>query len=70
MMTDHFRLHGRAALRPRGRGKQRNGPVRTARVNQAAWLTALGLAGGDRSRLRIVSVGTIIVMNGPRGGRP
>jgi hypothetical protein len=69
VMTESFRLHGRAALRPRGRGKQRNGSVAVARVSPAAWQAALRLAGGDRSRLRVVSVTVVVVENRPRGGR-
>jgi hypothetical protein len=68
-MTEDYRLHGRAALRTRGRGKQRNGPVAVARVHDAAWVTALCLAGGDRSRLRVVSVNTVVVMNRGSGTR-
>jgi hypothetical protein len=69
-MTEYFRLHGRAALARRGRGPQRNGPVSVTRVSPAAWTVALGLAGGDRSRLRVISVTVVVVENRSRRRRP
>ncbi len=68
-MTEFYRLHGRAALRIRHPGKQRNGPVTTTHVSPAAWVTALGLADGDRSRLRVISATTVVVVNRGSGRR-
>ena len=62
-MTDSYRLHGRAALRTRGRGKQRNGPVAVTRVNQTAWHIAVFLAGGDVRRLRVLRPSEVLVPN-------
>lgn len=65
MMTVHRDAATTAARRrpQSGPARPRSGPVEIFRVNRVAWLTALGLAGGDAHRLTIVDANTVIVGN-------
>jgi hypothetical protein len=62
-----FRLHRNAAVRYRPRTPAPQ-PVTVTRPNPDAWKLALTLAGGDASRLVVVSENEIIVANNPRKG--
>lgn len=64
-MTATYRTHRDAAMRNRDK-RRRSGPVTTTKVHPLALATALRLAGGDASRLVIVSATEIIVTNHPR----
>lgn len=46
---------GRRAASTRRKDRPRNGPINTLRVHPAVMATALRAAGGDASRIRIVS---------------
>ena len=61
-----FKVHGSAAIRTRGRGPNRNGPVTVISVNPRALVIALRLADRDPNRLRYISYGEILVVNDPR----
>ena len=62
-------VHRNAAVKSRGRPQDsanRNGPVKISLVTRAAWTSALRLADGDASRLKIVNATTVIVVNNTR----
>lgn len=63
-----FQVHRAAAVRrPPLRLRVPPGPLTTVRVAPAVWRAALRLAGGDASRLVVVSDTAVIVAN--RGTR-
>lgn len=68
-VSPDFKLHTTAAgaeVRPRRAGsRSRNGPVVSEKVNPAVWEAALQCAGGDRNRLKVISVTSVIVQNEP-----
>jgi hypothetical protein len=64
-MTAYFRTHGYAAAKRVPRGSQRNGQVTVTRVAPEAMRVALQLAGGDRSRIRVLGPATVLVANQP-----
>ncbi len=61
MMT----VHKHAAARRQYWPRRAPAPVTTRRVRQAAWTTAVALAGGDTRRLRVVNDSTVLVLNSP-----
>lgn len=69
-MTEHFRLHERAAQkRSRKRARTRgrlNGVVQIQVVDPLVMAVALQFADGDARRLRILSATTVLVANAPR----
>ncbi len=68
MVEPAFQVTKLAAVRKRRKRSRRNFPVVTSRLVPEAEELALRLAGGDRSRFRVVSVTTVIVVNSP--GKP
>lgn len=69
-MTEHFRVHGRAALHTRGPGPVRNGPLTTTRVHPDAHALALILADSNPARLRILSPTQVLILNCARKPTP
>ena len=61
MMT----VHKHAAARRQYRPRRTPAPVTVRRVREAAWMTAVTLAGGDTRRLRVVNDSTVLVLNPP-----
>ena len=66
MIGREFRLHRNAAVRYRSRTPAPQ-PVTVVKPDPAAWKLALKLAGGDATRLVVVSENEIVVSNHPRG---
>jgi hypothetical protein len=59
-------VHRDAVAKLPRRTGSRSGPVRAERVDPRVWQTALRLADGDRSRIRVISPRKVEVINAPR----
>jgi hypothetical protein len=56
-------VHKHAAAKRRYTIRPRNGPVQVTRLHPLALECALFLAGGNRSRLRVLDARTVVVRN-------
>jgi len=65
-MTEAFRVHSFAAAARQHRSSARSGPVLVTRVHPRVWATAIELANGDTSRIRVISPTTVVVRNNNR----
>ncbi len=63
--AEPFKVHRDAAMKRRARSPRDRYPVTVTRAHPEAWATAIAIAHGDRSRLRVVDTSTVVVVNPP-----